>query len=604
VPASPPFSGATPKATKIKKLRAAKTLDDLARLLGFTPSGLSYVIYKLPNPLKYHTFDIPKRKGGKRMISAPQPMLALLQRRLAKFLYDCLVELKQATPPWRSLAHGFEQKRSIITNATLHKRRRYVLNIDLEDFFPSINFGRVRGFFIKDKHFALQEKVATVIAQIACFNNELPQGSPCSPVLSNLIGHLLDTRLARFAKIHKCTYSRYADDITFSTSRRDFPAELAALVAGSASVWELGAPLRDKIEHSGFRINDTKTRMQLRGSRQVTTGLMVNAKVNVRPEYYRTARSMANELFQRGSYYRMVPASLRGGAVTDPPVKEPVKGLAVLQGVLAHIHKVKDTADYRKSVDKKKDPNATRELYAKFLFYKNFVALNAPIILPEGKTDSVYLKAAIRYLPAYHPKLGSITGAKFTSTVRFLNYSHAVRDVMQLGGGTGDIKFLIIRYSENAKKFKHAPFAHPVIMVIDNDDGAKDVFAVARNSGATGIGWASKDLFYHLGMNLYLIKTPEAKTKSFYSAIEDAFDPALLATRVGGKTFDRNKTHAAPGKYGKQVFAERVVKPNAATTNLSGFTPLLDRIVAAIDHYAALKTAATAKPTPPTAAVV
>jgi RNA-directed DNA polymerase len=602
VPASPP-SGPAPKATKIEKLRAAKTLEDLARLLGFTPSGLSYVIYKLPNPQKYHTFDIPKRKGGKRLISAPQPTLALLQRRLAKFLYGCLIELQQATPPWRSLAHGFEQKRSILTNAALHKRRRYVLNLDLKDFFPSINFGRVRGFFIKDKHFALQEKVATVIAQITCFNNELPQGSPCSPVISNLIGHLLDTRLARFAKIHKCTYSRYADDITFSTSRKDFPAELAALVAGSPSNWELGIPLRDKIEHSGFRINDTKTRMQLRGSRQVTTGLMVNAKVNIRQEYYRTARSMAHELFQRGSYYRMVPASLGSGAVTDPQMKEPAKGMAALEGILTHIYKVKDTADYRKPVDKKKDPNAPRELYARFLFYKNFVALNAPVILPEGKTDSVYLKAAIRYLPAYHPKLGKMTGTKFTNAVRFLNYSHTVRDVMQLGGGTGDMKFFIIRYSENAKKFKHAPFAHPVIMVIDNDDGAKDVFAVARNNGATGISWAAKDPFYHLSLNLYLVKTPEATTKPFYSTIEDAFDPALLKTPVGGKTFDRNKIHAAPGKYGKQVFAERVVKPSAPTTNLSGFNPLLDRIVAAIEHYAAL-TAAIAKPIPPAAAMV
>src|SRR6202040_3753547 len=107
-----------------------------------------------PDPLKYVTFDIPKRKGGKRSISAPHPMLALLQHRLSKLLYDCLVELKKGPSPWRSLAHGFEQNRSIITNATLHKRRRYVLNLDLEDFFPSINFGRVRGFFIKDQHFA------------------------------------------------------------------------------------------------------------------------------------------------------------------------------------------------------------------------------------------------------------------------------------------------------------------------------------------------------------------------------------------------------------------------------------------------------------------
>jgi len=154
--------------SKLQRLRDAKTLDNLARLLGFTLSGLSYVLYKVPSPAKYKSFEVPKRTGGNRQIKAPQPMLALLQRRLANLLYDCLDELKKATPARRSLAHGFERKRNIITNASLHKRRRYVLNLDLEDFFPSINFDRVRGFFLKDKHFALQTTVATIIAQIAC----------------------------------------------------------------------------------------------------------------------------------------------------------------------------------------------------------------------------------------------------------------------------------------------------------------------------------------------------------------------------------------------------------------------------------------------------
>ena len=193
-------------------------------MVGFTPSGLSFVLYKLPDSKKYTSFEIPKRDGNKRQIKAPEASLSLLQRRLATLLTDCLEELGKAAPPRRTLAHGFEKGRSIITNAQLHKRRRYVFNLDLADFFPSINFGRVRGFFIKDKHFSLQPPVATVLAQIACFENELPQGSPCSPVISNLIGHVLDGRLARFAKTHKCTYSRYADDITFSTSRKGFPA--------------------------------------------------------------------------------------------------------------------------------------------------------------------------------------------------------------------------------------------------------------------------------------------------------------------------------------------------------------------------------------------
>jgi RNA-directed DNA polymerase len=238
-------------------------------------------------------------------------------------------------PPRRSLAHGFERNRSIITNANLHKRRRYVLNLDLEDFFPSINFGRVRGFFIKDKHFSLHPAVATILAQIACHENELPQGSPCSPIVSNLVGHLLDSRLARFAKIHKCTYSRYADDITFSTSRKDFPPALAFPVPGATGKWQLGVELREKIEHSGFKINDKKTRMQFRGSRQVTTGLMVNEKVNIRQEYWRTARQMCHALFATGKYYRMVTATLAGGASDDPPVKQEITTLNSIGGILA-----------------------------------------------------------------------------------------------------------------------------------------------------------------------------------------------------------------------------------------------------------------------------
>ena len=91
-------------------------------------------------------------------------------------------------------------------------------------------------------------------------------------MISNLVGHLLDARLARLAKTHKCTYSRYVDDITFSTSQKDFPSELAAPVTGSKFEWQLCAELRNKIERSGFRINDKKTRIQFRGSRQVTTG--------------------------------------------------------------------------------------------------------------------------------------------------------------------------------------------------------------------------------------------------------------------------------------------------------------------------------------------
>ncbi|AWY01573.1 hypothetical protein A8139_17590 [Marinomonas primoryensis] len=125
-----------------------------------------------------------------------------------------------------SLSHGFVRKRSIITNAMMHIGKKNVLNIDLENFFDSFNFGRVQGFFIKNKNFQLNPIIATMIAQIACYDKKLPQGSPCSPVITNLITHSLDIRLASLAKKYKCTYSRYADDITFSTRKSLFPSQI------------------------------------------------------------------------------------------------------------------------------------------------------------------------------------------------------------------------------------------------------------------------------------------------------------------------------------------------------------------------------------------
>jgi RNA-directed DNA polymerase len=579
--------------SKLQTLRDAKKLEDVAEMLGFTPSGLSYVLYKLPDSKKYTSFEIPKRDGSKRQIKAPEASLSLVQRRLATLLNECLEELRKATPPRRTLAHGFEKGRSIITNAQLHKRRRYVFNLDLADFFPSINFGRVRGLFLKDKHFSLQPPVATVLAQIACFENELPQGSPCSPVISNLIGHVLDGRLARFAKTHKCTYSRYADDITFSTSRKDFPSQIGVPLSGAA--WQVGDELRARIKDAGFEVNDKKTRMQFRVSRQVTTGLTVNEKVNIRQEYLRAARHMCDALFKTGSYYRMVPATLSGGVAGDPPVKEVITSLNPLGGTLAHIYQVKNGADLRDDDLKKAKPTATRSLYFRFLFYKNFVAHTMPLIIPEGKTDSVYLRAAIQYLTAYHPRLGEIVGGKLETKIRFMNFSTIVHDVMQLGHGAGDLLFLIKDYEKHLRAYTHAPLALPVIVLFDNDDGAKSLFGYARNKGHPKVGLDSTDPFYYLGYNLYLVKTPEAGSGK-KSCIEDLFPPTLLKTVVDGKTFDPNKEHEEAGKYGKVIFAKRVVIPQAATIDFAEFGPLLDRIVAVLDHHLALK---TAKPSVP-----
>ena len=213
----------------LARLRLATSLNDIGALLAIKPSALAYVLYKLPPQAKYTTFSVPKKNGGERIIAAPEPRLKLIQRRLGFLLeqtqneIETHLEVKQQCV----LAHGFKPGFSTATNATNHRNRRWVFNTDLQDFFPSINFGRVRGFFIKNRHYKLNENAATIIAQIACHENRLPQGSPCSPVISNIIAHPLDIRLNELSTRAGCTNTRYADDLTFSTNKKTFPPRIA-----------------------------------------------------------------------------------------------------------------------------------------------------------------------------------------------------------------------------------------------------------------------------------------------------------------------------------------------------------------------------------------
>lgn len=191
-------------------------------------------------------------------------------------------------------------------------------------------------------------------------------------------------------------------------------------------------------------------------------------------------------------------------------------------------------------------------------------------------------------------------GGKFETRIRFMNFSTTVHDVMQLGHGTGDLLFLIKNYEKHLRAYAHAPLAWPVIVLFDNDDGARSLFGYAKNKGHPKIGLDSTESFYYLSYNLYLVKTPEPGA-SKKSCIENLFPPFLFKTMVDGKTFDPDKEHEEAGKYGKVIFAKRVVIPLAAKIDFSGFVPLLDRIVAVLDHHLALK---TAKSSPPSAAAV
>ncbi|MBI4455885.1 MAG: RNA-directed DNA polymerase [Acidobacteria bacterium] len=576
--------------SRLNNLKSTATLSDLARLLQFKPSGLSYILFKQPAATKYKTFEILKRKGGTRTIKAPSNPLKLVQQRLSILLQDCVDEINKAKNRKDRIAHGFKRKRSIITNARQHRNRRYVFNIDLEDFFPSINFGRVRGYFIRDRSFALNEDVATVIAQIACHENALPQGSPCSPVISNLIAHVLDMHLVRLASKVGCTYSRYADDLTFSTNKKDFPADIAKPSETEPHLWLPGAELQRLIAHAGFRINTAKTHMKYRTSRQEVTGLVVNQKINVRREYSHNVRAMVHSLLKEGSF-ELYAATEKAGAVTIEKRRGTVNEL---HGMLGFI----DSIDLynKKNAPESKDSGrlSSKELmYRQFLIYKDFYIAEAPVIICEGKTDNVYLTHAIRRLVAEFPDLAEITTqSKIRLKVRLYKYqrSSTARILGLRDGGSSCLTKFIETYKKETDKFTAPGQKNPVIILYDNDSGASNIRSLLKQTFKLTVG---TEQFVRVVRNMYVVPTPLLNGAN-ESKIEDCFDAATKATVIGGKTFnDKNGLDTAK-HYGKKIFADQVVRDREDSINFEGFRQLLTNLVAVIQSHTTAVSGASA----------
>ncbi len=557
---------------------------ELADFLGYELRSFVYILYKMSEDEKYKTFRISKKHGGERTINAPHPKLSLIQKRLARMLYACVEEHKKENPRFWFASHGFQKKRTIVSNAHVHRRRRFVFNLDLEDFFGTINFGRVRGFFIKDRMFKLDPAVATVIAQIACHENKLPQGSPCSPIISNLIGNILDSQMLALARDAQCTYTRYADDLTFSINKGLFPPDIAVEIPGGQ--WVVGEKLHKTIEYTGFTINASKTRMSLKQSRQTVTGLVVNKKVNIKKEYYGNARAMCHSLFKDGEYY-----------IPHDKDKQKTKNLNHLEGTLSHIYFVKGRRDRKGTINKKlattsafHQPDILEELYRKFLFYKYFIALSAPLIITEGLTDIAYLKVAISVFATQFPSLiGANEDGDLKRKVKFLKPSNTIKSVLGLAEGVGGQSNLIYTYEDSLKKYTdHPTIKHPAIILCDNDKAAEKVFKAAEEKANVEIMEDPDKDFYKLFENLYLVKIHTGAG----SAIENLFSKEFQEKIVGEKIPDNKGNKKYYRKYTrdeKKKFVEKAVSKATDPKDFEGFIPLLKRIQAVIDDHKAKK---------------
>ncbi len=196
------------------------------------------------------------------------------------------------------------------------------------------------------KPYNVPANAATVLAQICCFNGILPQGAPTSPVVSNMICAKLDSELLRLARRLRCTYTRYADDITISTTRNRLPAAIGRLLHGDEStVAEIGDALQSIIATNGFAINSSKTRIQGKGTRKEVTGLIVNESPNVKRKYVRQLRAITHAIERYGvketervfhaNYYRKARR----------PDAEPPPLLTVVEGRFHYLKMVKGSSD-------------------------------------------------------------------------------------------------------------------------------------------------------------------------------------------------------------------------------------------------------------------
>jgi RNA-directed DNA polymerase len=234
----------------------------------------------------YRHFEINKKRGGIRDIYAPAPQLSKYQKCLNYYLQAYYLCIKpDEVYGFVVNPHYLGTFCNIVENARNHVGKKHILNIDLKDFFPGIRAKRVKDLFASSI-FGFNDEMATALALLTTFNGKMPIGSPTSPVISNFICQQLDSELIKFSNENNVTYSRYADDLTFSSDEN--------------ISHELVESLIKLIEKNDFQINNQKLRLVASNRKQTVTGITVNEKVNVDRKLLKKTRAMLHDLTENG----------------------------------------------------------------------------------------------------------------------------------------------------------------------------------------------------------------------------------------------------------------------------------------------------------------
>jgi RNA-directed DNA polymerase len=328
------FAGLQTKEDLLKLLNQAKgILFNKGEKRPISLKSLTWYSNTTLKATRYHAFTIPKKRGGKRPIYAPVRPLKIIQQ--------CLNLIFQSVFSPHKAAMGFVPGKSIVSNAQEHVGKYYILNLDLENFFPSINFHRVKAC-LQLPPFNLtgdREPLAFLLANLCCEQHPtqpkqafLPQGAPTSPVITNIVCQQLDRRLTGLAKRFGATYTRYADDLTFSSYTNVYQAD--------GEFWQ---ELQRIIADQRFTINAQKTRLQKAGYRQEVTGLVVNEKMNISQTYLREVRQLLY-IWKKYGEVAATEKFLEKRKIPADAKKKPVL-VNVLDGKLLYLKMVRGSND-------------------------------------------------------------------------------------------------------------------------------------------------------------------------------------------------------------------------------------------------------------------
>ena len=292
------------KEANLEKLNANglahfENVQALATAMGLSVGKLRWFSFnrKVATTSHYKRFEIPKNNGSVRIISAPMYLLKQAQHWvLEHILYKQKIEEE---------AHGFVPQKSILTNAEIHIGQTLVINLDMKNFFPTVDYRRIKGMFVS---MGYSEQIATVLG-LLCSEPEsdiveidgttyyvqtgkrtLPQGAPTSPVITNIICRRLDRRMAGVVAKLGFRYSRYADDMTFSAEESEGQDKIGQLL------WQV----TQIVEEEGFQLHPDKLQIMRKGARREVTGIVVNEKPNICRRKLKQFRAVLYQIEQNG----------------------------------------------------------------------------------------------------------------------------------------------------------------------------------------------------------------------------------------------------------------------------------------------------------------